>query len=198
MSGKRLIRILLTCTACSLAPAGVAAQVFTPTYMAPRAASDFGVYLADFDPGDLAVEGIARGHFGGFDLGFRAGVVDVNGANLTIGGEYRNPLLLGTAPLDLAVTGGVQGILGDVDRLGLQAGLSVGHTFVPSGGGLTFTPYLHPRIALIDDAGPNDRMDLEVLADVGFDLGFRTGLGIRFGVDLGGEGADWGVGLVWR
>lgn len=178
-------------------PAGAAtAQVFTPTFMAPRSDPGVGIYLSDLH--DLAAEGIVRGDFGGFDLGFRAGVVDAGDANLTLGGELRNPLALGTAPIDLAFTAGVQAILGDLDRLGLQSGLSLGYTFVPAGGGVRLIPYIHPRVGLLDSPGPGDELDLELLADVGFDLAFRNGLSIRFGADLGGESADWGVGVNWR
>src|SRR3712207_6952846 len=57
------------------------------------------------DVGDLAVEGILRQTFGPFDLGLRAGIVDAPGADFTIGGEYRNPIAVGTTPIDVAVTG---------------------------------------------------------------------------------------------
>ena len=41
------------------------AQVFTPTFMAPRSSSDVGIYLSD-GPGDFSVEGIWRRRFGRF------------------------------------------------------------------------------------------------------------------------------------
>lgn len=171
------------------------AQVFTLPFMAPQAESSLGIYLSDF--GDLALEGIARGNFGGFNLGLRGGVVDADDATgVTIGGELRNPLSLGTAPLDIAFTAGIQALLGDFDGLGAQAGLSIGHTFVPDTGGFRFTPYIHPRIAFIDPGEPADG-DLEVLADVGFDLDFASNLSLRLGVNIG-DGADWGIGLAWR
>lgn len=171
------------------------AQVFTLPFMAPRPESSLGVYVSDF--GDLAVEGIARGSFGGFNLGLRGGIVDAGDATgVTIGGELRNPLSLGTAPLDLAFTAGVQGLLGDFDGVGVQAGLSLGHTFVPDTGGFRFTPYIHPRIAFIDPGEPADG-DLELLADVGFDLDFAQNISLRLGINLG-DGADWGIGVAWR
>lgn len=171
------------------------AQVFTPTFMAPRQESSLGVYLSDLD--DLAIEGIARGSFGGYDLGIRGGIVDADDATgILIGGELRNPLSLGTAPLDLSFTAGIQGILGDFEAIGAQVGLSLGHTFVPDTGGLRFTPYIHPRLAYIDPNEPADG-DLELLADVGLDLDFASNLSFRIGINLG-DGADWGVGIAWR
>ena len=179
-----------------LASAPVAqAQVFTPTYMAPRAESSLGVYLADY--GDLALEGIARGNFGGFNLGIRGGIVDADEATgILIGGELRNPLSLGTAPLDLAFTMGIQAILGDFEALGAQAGLSFGHTFVAETGSVSFTPYIHPRIAFVDPGEPADG-ELEALADIGVDVDFAQNLSVRFGVNIG-DGADWGIGVAWR
>ena len=173
----------------------VQAQVFTLPFMAPQSESSLGVYLSDF--GDLALEGIARGNFGGFNLGLRGGIVDADdNTGVTIGGELRNPLELGTAPLDMAFTAGVQGLLGDFDGIGAQVGLSIGHTFVPDTGGLRFTPYIHPRVAFIDPGEPADG-DLELLADVGFDLDFASNLSLRLGNNVG-DGADWGIGLAWR
>src|SRR5690606_1495324 len=142
------------------------AQVFTLPFMAPQSESSLGIYLSDF--GDLALEWIARGDFGDFDLGIRGGIVDADDTTgITIGGELRKPLTVGTDPLDLAFTAGIQGLLGDFDGVGVQGGLSLGYTFVPDTGGFRFTPYIHPRIAYIDPGEPADG-DLELLADVGF------------------------------
>jgi hypothetical protein len=191
----------LMATAGGLIAPAASAQIFTPTYQAPASSSDIGIYLSD-GPGEFALEGIMRRAFGGYDLGFRAGVADTDGASLLLGIDFRNPLSLGTAPLDLAFTAGAQGLLGGPSGFGAQAGLSVGHTFVPEGGGFTFTPYLHPRLAMVDS--PSDALDdfsLELLADVGADFGFTSGLVLRLGVTIGdipGSGDGWGVGLVWR
>lgn len=182
--------------AAMLSASGVEAQVFTPTFMAPRSSSDLGIYLND-GPGDFSVEGIMRRAGGGYDLGLRLGVAEIlDDAALLLGGELRNPLALGTAPLDLAFTAGVQGVIGEVDAIGLQAGLSIGHTFVSPG--LAITPYLHPRIGMIDGWGANDDFDLEVLADLGVDVQFNGNLALRLGIPLEEHGSDWGIGLAWR
>jgi hypothetical protein len=171
------------------------AQVFTPTYLAPRVSSDLGVYVSD-GPGDLAVEGIwRRAMAGGSGLGLRLGFADADGGSALLAGiDYRNPLsLAGTAPVDLALTLGGQAVLGDGDGFGAQVGLSVGYTFTTPE--LSVTPYIHPRLAFISVEGGGD--DFEPLADVGIDLGFAPNLSFRFGANLG-DGADWGLGLAWR
>jgi hypothetical protein len=186
---------LLAGLALALSPIAAAAQIFTPTFMPPRPETTLGVYVSDL--GDLAVEGIARGHFGSYDLGLRGGVVDWKGEgnSLTVGGELRNPLALGTAPIDLSLTAGAQVLAGDVDRFGGQLGLSFGHTFVSPGLGVT--PYIHPRIALLNHHGKDDDLGAELLGDIGVDLVFAPRLRVRFGAALSDVGADWGIGLAW-
>lgn len=195
MSPLRKVFPALVAAAVAMGGAGKAeAQVITLPFMSPQTENSLGLYLSDF--GDLTLEGIARGDLGGFNLGVRGGIVDVgDDTGITIGGELRNPLELGTAPIDLAFTAGIQALLGDLDGIGVQAGLTFGHTFVPEQGTVRFTPYLHPRIAYADYGGGDG--DVELLADVGFDLDFGTNLSLRFGANLG-DGADWGIGLAWR
>lgn len=189
----RFIAVLVTALVLG-AGSRAEAQVFTLPFMSPQPESSLGIYLNDF--GDLALEGIARGNFGGFNMGIRGGIVDADDATgITIGGEFRNPLNVGTDPLDLAFTLGAQGLLGDFEGFGVQGGLTIGHTFVGDNN-FRITPYVHPRIAFIDPGEPADG-DLELLADVGFDLDFASRLSLRLGVNLG-DGADWGIGLAWR
>ena len=197
---KTMKRIVLGVLVLGLAgghAAPVSAQVFTPTYQAPRSSSDLGIYLSD-GPGSLAVEGLLRSGFGGFDVGLRAGIADAQDVAVLLGADLRNPLALGTAPLDVAFTAGLQALIGGGNALGFQGGLSIGHTFVPDAGGFSVTPYIHPRAALIDGTGPGDGFDLDLLADLGFDVGLASGLIVRIGINLEAPGADWGIGLAWR
>jgi hypothetical protein len=186
---------LLAGLALALSPIAASAQVFTPTFMPPRPETTLGVYVSDL--GDLAVEAIGRGHFGSFDLGLRGGVVDWKGegTSLSVGGEQRNPHSMGTAPIDLSLTAGAQVLAGDADGFGGQVGLSFGHTFVSPG--LSVTPYIHPRVALINHLGGNDDLDADLLGDIGVDLGFAPRLRVRFGASISDVGADWGIGLAW-
>jgi hypothetical protein len=164
----------------------VEAQVFTPSFMAPRRSMDVGVYLSD-GPGEFAVEGIWRRGFGEFDLGFRAGVADTPEASILLAGEYRNPLAL-SAPIDVSITAAVQGAIGGTSTLGAMVGTSIGHTFATPE--INFTPYFHPRIGLIED-------DLEMLADLGLDLGVGSSLEVRLAIVVEEAGSEWGVGLSW-
>lgn len=186
-------RTLLLTLALALLPQAVAAQVFTPTFMAPRQGGSAGIYVSDL--GDLAVEGIVRGGFGSFDLGVRGGIVDAGDTDFTLGGEYRNPIILGTAPVDLAVTGGAQALLGGSDWLGLSAGLSLGTTIVP--GTFAFSPYVHPRIAFVDGPG-EDGFDSDLVAEIGADFTFSNRAAFRVAIALDDVGADWGIGFSWR
>lgn len=166
------------------------AQVFTPSYQAPIPMNDLGVYLSD-SPGDLTLEGIWRSG----PIGLRVGYVDAEPDGLiSLGGEVRAPIAT-SAPIDVAFTAGAQGLIGDVDALGLQAGLSIGHRFVNPG--LALTPYIHPRIAAID--GPlDDDWNTELLAELGLDAEFSQNLIFRLSVGLSDESPDVGIGLAWR
>lgn len=163
------------------------AQVFTPTFQSPAMTNDLGVYVSDLS--DLAVEGIWRGG----PLGLRVGIVDADESLLSIGGELRQPIAA-AVPLGLAFTAGAQGLFGDTNAFGVQAGLTAGHTFQAPG--FTITPYLHPRIGLVDDLGPDD-FEVKALADLGADVGIYPNLIARVDVNLG-DGANWGIGLAWR
>jgi hypothetical protein len=170
---------------------GAQAQVFTPTFTSPRLLNELGVYLSD-GPGDLSVEGIWRGG----PLGLRVGFSDVADGALLVGGEIRSPLAITGAPLGLAFIAGAQGVIGDADAVGVQAGLTAGYTFRAPG--MAITPYMHPRVGMVNGFGRNDDWDFEVMADIGADLEFATNLILRLGINLGDVGADWGVGLGWR
>lgn len=177
-----------------LGTTSVQAQIFTPTFQSTARSSDIGLYLSD-GPGDLALEGIWRRNFGSGDLGLRAGFADVSDGALLLGVDWRQPLNLQTAPLDLIVTLGAQGVIGDASGFGGQIGLGIGHTFAESE--LRITPYIHPRVAIVTGINDGSDAELDVLADVGVDLDFTPNLSVRFGVNLG-DGADWGIGLALR
>ena len=165
------------------------AQVFTPSYQSPVVMNDIGIYLSD-SPGDMTLEGIWRGG----PVGLRLGYVDAEPDGLvSLGGEVRVPL---TAPIDIAFTAGAQGLIGEVDALGLQAGLSLGQRFVNPG--VALTPYIHPRVAIIDGFAENDDWETELLAELGLDAEFSQNLILRLSVGLRDESPDIGLGLAWR
>jgi len=192
MSKSWVIRGVAALAASVFSLGAAEAQVFTPTFLAPRLTNDFGVYVSDYDPG-LALEGIWRAG----SLGIRAGYFDVGDGALSIGGEIRNPVVLAGAPIGLAFTAAGQAILGDANALGIQAGFSAGHTFVPEASNFSLTPYIHPRLAILNNYGAEDKFELDVLADVGINFDFAPNLSFRVGANLG-EGANWGIGAAWR
>lgn len=194
MRMKVMLGAVVVCAA--LASAGrVEAQVFSPTYMAPRVANEIGVYVSD-SPGDLTAEGSLRGNFGGTMLGLRAGFADMNDAQLTIGGELLHPLAVMSAPLDFAVTGAAQALIGDVKLAGFTLGLDVGHTFVSPG--LSVTPYIHPRLGITGRYGDGGEFDADLLADLGVNVDLAPNLSLRLGIGLTGPEANWGFGGAWR
>jgi hypothetical protein len=172
-------------------PAGVQAQVFTPTFTSPRLLNELGIYLSD-GPGDVAFEGIWRGG----PIGLRVGFVDAAGGALSVGGELRSPVQIQGAPLGLALTAGAQGLIGDADAVGIQGGLTAGYTFRSPG--MAITPYMHPRVGMVKGWRRNSEWDFEVMADIGLDLEFHTNIIARLGINLSDPGSNFGVGLAWR
>lgn len=179
-----------------LAPRAAVAQIFTPTYMSPETSSDIGVYFSDL--GSLAVEGMLRRTYGNYDLGLRAALVDADDAALAVGVDFRNPIVLGTPPLKAAVTAGAQGVVGGIEEIGAQIGVTVGATFFPPEATFSVTPYLHPRFAIV--SGESDDLAYEVLADIGANVDFAPNVSVRVGVSLGGSGrnSDFGIGVAIR
>jgi hypothetical protein len=188
---KRTLLAVAAVVAATMGASALEAQVFTPTYTSPRLTNDIGIYLND-GPGNLGVEGIWRGG----PLGLRVAYIDAAGGLIGIGGELRNPLPTAAAPMALAFVAGAQAALGDNGGVGVQAGLSAGYTFLPQG--MAITPYIHPRLALVRNIGPADDFDVEVLADLGFDVELANRMIVRFGANLGSIGSSWGIGLAFR
>ncbi len=187
---------LALCLGClALAPAVAQGQAFTPAYLAPRTGGDLGIYLSE-GPGDFAVEGIWRRHFGGYDLGFRAGVADLEDAAVLLGADLRNPFRVTDFPAELAFTGAVQAVITDFTAAGFLVGVTVGQTLVP--GDFSITPYIHPRVGLVSRLHRDADLVARVLADLGVDIAFQPNLTFRVGLGLGRETADWGIGLAWR
>ena len=193
--------LLLATSSLGLLVAGpAAAQLFTPSFLSPVRGGDAGVYLSGgFGPSDdLAVEGIWRVQREIYDLGLRAGLQDrPDDLALLLGADYRNPLEVDAAPLQLAATGGAQAVIGNSygGGYGVDVGISVGSTFSPEG--WRVTPYLHPRVGLVRSLrgeGPG----LRVLADLGADLSIGQNLVARLALGLGGPTADFSLGLAWH
>ena len=176
-------------------PGAAHAQIFTPTYLAPRSSNDVGIYFSDF--GDIAVEGIVRRNYGNYDLGFRGGVADLDNAAILLGADLRNPVQLGTPPLDLAVVAGAQGLISDNAGIGAHVGISIGGTFAPPDATFSITPYLVPRLAIVGLSGGGGT-DTELLADLGVDMDLAPNVSIRLNFGISEYGSDIGVGVALR
>jgi hypothetical protein len=171
------------------------AQVFTPGFMAPASSGDVGGYVSETG-GGTAIEAIWRQRAASYDLGLRGGFVDLGSGAFTVGAELRAPIHAQTDPIALAFTAAGQGVFGDVSAIGFNAGITAGHTFVP--GTFTFTPYLHPKIALARSLEGGHEFNADAQADLGVDFGFQPNLSLRFNVGLASASPDWGIGLAWR
>lgn len=172
------------------AAGGASAQVFTPTYLSPQVRNDIGVYLSD-GPGNLAIEGIWRGG----PIGIRLGYVDASDGLLSLGGAYFRAVQVEDESLELLATLGAQGLIGEGGGGGAQAGVSAGYTFLP--GGIPVTPYLHPRVALVDALG-EEGLAVEALAEVGAEVVVSPQWVARLSVGVSGVGANVGFGVAVR
>jgi hypothetical protein len=133
-------------------------------------------------------------------VGLHAGYVDAGDGSLSVGLDLRNPVVLAGAPIGLAFTVGGQAVIGDATSVGGQVGFTAGQA-LPAGT-VTVTPYIHPRLAVAngfvgDQAGGQNDFDADVLADVGLDIDFASGVSLRLGANLG-DGANWGLGVAFR
>jgi len=172
----------------------VSAQIFTPSYTSPRSVGDFGIYVAD-GPGSFSLEGILRTGLGAYDFGFRGGMAAGDPAHALIGVDLRNPFTITGAPLDFAFTAAFQGIVGEDGQAGGGVGITIGSTFVP--GDFTFTPYAHPRFALIGGRDGRSGLDGRVLADIGLDFEFQP-VTFKLAFGLASPTPSWGLGVSWR
>lgn len=179
----------------------VRAQVFTPTLVVPAAPAPFigGALSAGIGRDDgFALEGILRRPFGEYQLGVRAGLVDADGLAVLLGLEYANPLELPqlALPFQVSVTGAAQAAVGGRSGLGVSAGATLGRAFEVEE--VTITPYLHPRVAVLDGITPGESLALALLLEGGADFAFAPGLNLHVALGVGREAANLGVGLSWR
>jgi hypothetical protein len=161
-----------------LAPATAAAQsTGTPVFAAPYRAftrSEVGLSLSDMD-GGTGFEGFYKTGHQKWDLGFRAGFIDVDVAD--------NPILLGvdgrtrlvthdqSFPLDGSLTVGAGAMLQDnFNVFNVPVGFSMGRRVDLEGSSVSFVPYFQPVASL-------------VFGDADSDILFSIGLGADIRVD---------------
>jgi len=192
------------------APAGAQAYVY-PSFQGPRVAQrEFNFGLADADDFDATSllfqwrEGRGSRNQLSLDVGFAD--TDADGV-FFVGGQFGRQLATSnaTAPFDLMLTVGaniarVDFGPDDYTVLRIPVGVSAGHVF-PIEGGMSITPYLHPRFVFAHaDRGIGDDSELGLEFDIGGEFKFSPAFAVRLSASFGDEeinGDSFGVSLAW-
>jgi hypothetical protein len=189
------------------AAAPAAAQAWdNPSFFAPRAHDDIGVYVINPDDGDLGFAAIWR-QSGNINLGVRGGMAgDSDFRVWQLGAELYGPLRLplGGTPVLLAWNTGIGASFGDgFTALRVPLGASIGFELGGTGSGITIVPYAHPRAVfeLFAQELPNDEEETNTEFDLDLDLGADVQVGerwiVRAGVSLP-ESTTFGLGIAYR
>lgn len=172
-----------------------------PTFFAPRAHDDIGLYIVNMrHADDLGFVAIWR-QSGNINLGVRAGLAP-GPQDWLVGAEFYGPLaVLGPgSPLLLSWMVGAGATFNSVTHMRIPAGLSLGANL--GSGTLAVLPYVHPRVAFdLTAVEVGDEEETETEFNVDVDLGVEILLGERFvlrgGVTLG-DFTVFGAGLAYR
>lgn len=183
------------------APAHAQLAWDSPLLVPPRAAPGFGIFLIEPAGGSLGALATLRPSGAASRLQFRVGLAeDDPGDDLAILGGVDVSDALVTAsddfPIDVSWVAGAGIGVGDFVNVAFPFGLILGQSF--AGDGVTFTPYVSPRIVVDGtfDAPGDDGLGLDLAVDVGLDLAFADGWLIRFGGTIGDREA-LAIGLVF-
>jgi len=129
-------------------------------------------------------------------LGFRGGLAEseFDGDIAFFGGvDYQRDLVThsSTFPLDVDWLVGAGLSIGEFTVISLPAGITLGRR-LDAEGGVSFTPYLTPRLVfdILTGDDPNDGTELEFVADLGLDVQFQPSWLVRFGFTLGDRGDE--------
>jgi hypothetical protein len=169
----------------------------SPFLTPPRPTAGYGLFLVD----------VAGGGLGAMftwiptttSWGLRLGIADAprDQVGVFAGGDVSGAITRSNTefPLDMDWVFGVGASVADFVVLSVPVGLTLGHTF--TGQGVTFTPYLTPRLVL--DAQfdtDDDNLNLDFTFDIGFDLRVRNDWTVRFGATLADREA-LAIGIVF-
>ncbi|MGH7481364.1 MAG: hypothetical protein ACRELV_04365 [Longimicrobiales bacterium] len=189
----------------------------TPTFLSTSTGEDIGVYFlkgADWggDSGfggddDWGVSAIWRQALNP-NMGVRAGIIrtGTDDTEFIVGAETWGDLLAGEFPVDLMwMLGAGANLAEGATWLRVPAGVGVGRTFGTEGG-IRFTPYVLPRVALDVIAFDRDLVgegedasdtELNFVADLGVDLELTPTIRVRLGASFG-EVDAYGAGIALR
>lgn len=188
---KRFALVLLALT---LSPVAASAQIVwdAPSMIRPGAPSGLSILLLEPYPGnEFGAMVMWRGSPAPGGLGLRVGLAEDRGGDLA-------------AMIGLDVSGPIADLGGSGDPRVIWwsgAGIGVGEELVatfPAGmvlgwniqsDGVVFSPNIGGHVALDVLTGPGDDLDLDGSLDLGVDLGFNSGLAVRFGASIGGREA---------
>ena len=213
---QSLVRTLLAAALVAGSAAPAAAQAYNyPQFQPPRVTTvrEFNGGIASGGDAGTSLLGQWREPVSpraqlGFDLGF----ADADGASaFFFGGQYGHQLATANVnmPLDLLLTigGNFASLNPEADGadntslIRIPFGVALGHRF-PIEGGMSITPYVHPRLAW-QRISANDASDSEIALDfdLGADFKFSPAFGMRVSARLGGgdylDEEAFGVSLAW-
>lgn len=174
----------------------------SPMLLPPRPPAGLGLYLVEPAGGDLGGMLTWRSGGGPANIGFRVGVAEDEPDDdvAVFGGvDFAGGIRAGGFPLDLAWLAGIGLGVGDGVLISVPFGISLGGTI--DADGVRFIPYGSPRLVLdaLFDGGQGEDdsdLDLDVAVDLGVDLFFSPGWGVRVGGTLGDREAV-AVGIIF-
>lgn len=188
-----------------LAGNAVAQETGTPVFKSPYRSFVSNEYGATFsDPGSAswALEGFYGYGRDRWDIGLRAGIIDIaDETGILIGGSGRTRVLQSSEsfPLDGALTLGVGAMISDdFTTILIPIGVSLGRRILLEGSETSFVPYLHPIIVPVlgDDVGDDDvQMALGLGVDIKFSRSFDIRVAGAIGDDLY-EGVSVGLAFI--
>ena len=185
---KRIAGVLLALLV--LTPAAASAQIVwdAPSMIRPGAPSGLSILLLEPYPGnEFGAMVMWRQSPAPVGFGIRAGIADDPSGDLA-------------ALFGLDVSGTLARLEGAGDPQVLWwsgAGLGVGEELVATfpagivlgwniaGEGVVFSPNIGAHVALDILTGPGDELEMDGVLDLGVDLGFDSGLQVRFGASVG-------------
>lgn len=187
-------RLWILALSCLLLPDAASAQVAwdVPSMMRPGAPAGLSLLLIEpARSNELGALAIWRSADAPTGLGFRAGIAEESDGDaaglfgVDISGSLNSPSSTGE-PQVIWWTGAGLGFGSEI-LASFPLGLSLGWRGTDEG--VTFMPHVGGHVVLDVLSGPGDDIDIDGVVDLGLDLGFQSGLMVRFGAAIGDRDA---------